>query len=348
MSKKGGTRSRRRSGGGVTMAMVARHAGVSTMTVSNVLNNKPSVLPATREAVMKAFAELDYKPNTAARALASASNYRIGLLYRDGDSALLSAMLVGALNASARLGVQLVINVYDESEPLETVRRFLGTAPDGLLLPPPLCERVSEAGIPDEFDIPMVALAPGRELPNMHGVRINDEQAGYDTTAIMLKAGHRRIGFVRIPSGAGDSRFAGYARALADHGLSVDPDIVWQARPTFEAGLALAERILAGKRPVTAMLAGNDDMAAAFVNVAFRNNLRIPEDFSVIGFDDTPIAVKIWPALTTVRQPLQQIAEVATRHLVERLRSNDDEAPRGTDYVDYQIVERDSVTGPAD
>ena len=78
------------------------------------------------------------------------------------------------------------------------------------------------------------------------------------------------------------------------------------------------------------------------------NNLRIPEDFSVIGFDDTPIAVKIWPALTTVRQPLQQIAEVATRHLVERLRTNDDEAPGGTDYVDYQIVERDSVTGPAD
>ncbi|MED5544330.1 MAG: LacI family DNA-binding transcriptional regulator [Pseudomonadota bacterium] len=350
MDKKVGTRSRRRSGGGVTMAAVARHAGVSSMTVSNVLNNKPSVLPATRDAVLKAIAELDYRPNTAARALASASNYRIGLLHRDSDSALLSAMLVGTLNASARLGVQLNIKVYDQKNPLDSVREFLNTSPDGLLLPPPLCERVSAAGLPEEYDVPMVALASGRELANMHCVRIDDEQAAYETTGILLRAGHRRIGFVRIPSLAGESRFAGYARALSDQGLTLDEALVWNARPTFDAGLRLAEEILPGKRTITAMFAGNDDMAAAFVNVALRTNLRIPEDISVVGFDDTPIAVKIWPALTTVRQPLGEIAEVATRHLVAELQARDKEtkaAPGGTTFVDYQIIERNSVAPPS-
>lgn len=330
------------------MATVAKHAGVSTMSVSNVLNDKSSVLPATREAVLKAIEELGYKPNTAARALASASNYRIGLLYRGGDSALLSAMLVGALDAASQLGVQLIIKVYDESDPIGSVRDFLATSPDGLLIPPPLCEWVSEARLPEEYGVPMIALAPGRNLPNMHSVRIDDEQATYDITNILLDAGHRRIGFAQIRSGAGESRLAGYARALEERGLPVDPAHVWVTPPSFEAGLELAEKILPGERPITAMLAANDDMAAAFVNVAFRNNLRIPEDFSVIGFDDSPIAVKIWPELTTVRQPLEEIARTATRQLVSKLRERSAGSdPDGTSMVDYMVVKRNSVAAPA-
>jgi LacI family transcriptional regulator len=109
--------------------------------------------------------------------------------------------------------------------------------------------------------------------------------------------------------------------------------------------LALAERVKE-RTDFTAVIAGNDDMAAAFINVAMRNKKSVPEDISITGFDDTPIAVKIWPSLTTIRQPLAMIAEKAVEHLVATLRSKETGAPPKAIYVDYSIVERQSV-GPA-
>lgn len=122
--------------------------------------------------------------------------------------------------------------------------------------------------------------------------------------------------------------------------------LVWEAPPTFEAGLALAERVLTTQRDFTAVIAGNDDMAAAFVNVALRNKISVPDDLSITGFDDTPIAVKIWPELTTIRQPLALIAERAAERLVATLRGEPPETQPLTIYVDYKMIERQS-TGPA-
>lgn len=316
------------------------------MTVSNVLNNKPVVHPDTRENVLRAIKSLNYVPNKAARALAGVKNIRIGLLHADVDSALLSAILVGTLKASSRLGAQMVVDTYDEADPLSGVERFLKQGLDGLILPPPLCEIVSTAGLPERHTTRMIALAPGGELPNMPSVRIDDEKAAHALTTLLLKKGHRQIGFVGI-SGAlvAVSRLRGYLRALSDFGVPADMDLVWQARPTFAAGLGIAEKAMGENRKVTAIVAANDDMAAAFVNVALRRGLNIPKDISIIGFDDTPIAVKIWPALTTVRQPLSLIAEQATQRLIDGLRGASPEEPHDntTTYVEFSVVERDSV-----
>ena len=339
-------RKRRRGGGGPTIAEVAERAGVSTMTVSNVLNNRPVVQADTRDAVLKAVKALNYTPNSAARALASAVTLRIGLMHSDTESALLSAVLVGSLKAAARLGAQLIINSFDPADPLGGVEAFLKTGLDGLLLPPPICEMVSAAGIPERYDTAMIALAPGSELRNMDCVRIDDEQAAYEVTRILLEKGHRRIGFVTLPGAlVAVSRLRGYLRALGEQGVIPDLGLVWEARPTFDAGLALAESVLIGERQVTAVIAGNDDMAAAFVNVALRNNLSVPGDISIIGFDDTPIAVKIWPALTTVRQPLALIAEQATERLIRNLREGTGKGSGKVEasYVDFTVIERNSV-----
>jgi LacI family transcriptional regulator len=338
-------RKRRRSGGGPTIAEVAELAGVSTMTVSNVLNNRPVVHADTRDAVLKAVKALNYTPNSAARALASAATLRIGLVHSDAESALLSAILVGSLKAASRLGAQLIINSYDLADPVGGVEAFLKTGLDGLLLPPPLCEMVSAAGIPERHDTAMIALAPGGDLRNMDCVRIDDEQAAYEVTRILLNKGHRRIGFVTLPGAlVAVSRLRGYLRALGEQSVIPDMSLVWEARPTFDAGLDLAQRVLIEDRRVTAVIAGNDDMAAAFVNVALRNNLSVPGDVSIIGFDDTPIAVKIWPALTTVRQPLALIAEKATERLVHILREEGGKsATVEASYVDFTLIERSSV-----
>lgn len=344
MTTQGNGRKRRRGAGGPTITAVAEQAGVSAMTVSNVLNNKSFVNPTAREAVLKAVKALNYTPNTAARSLAAAATLRIGLLHRDTDSALLSAMLVGSLRASARLGVQLVLEIYDSVDPIGGVEKLLRNGIDGLLLPPPICEVASAAGLPERHDVPMVGLAPGGDLRNMDCVRIDDERASYDLTRILLDKGHRRIAIITLPTAlVAASRLRGYLRALGDAGVVADMGLVWEASPTFDAGLALAERVIKERHDFTAVIAGNDDMAAAFVNVALRNKLSVPEDMSITGFDDTPIAVKIWPPLTTVRQPLALMAEKGVERLVSRLRGIDPDPSPQAIYVDFSIVERQSV-----
>jgi LacI family transcriptional regulator len=325
---------------------VAKLAGVSKMTVSNVLNNKPVVHPGTRETVLQAIKALNYTPNEAARALANSESLRIGLLHSDVDSALLSAILVGTLRATSRLGVQLVVDTFDPIDPLSGVEHFMMQGLNGLLLPPPLCEIVSASGFPERYNAAMMALAPGGELANMGSVRIDDEKASYALTQLLLEKGHRKIGFVGIPGAlVAISRLRGYLRALGDFGVSANMDYVWQAPPTFSAGLDLAREALSGTRDVTAILAANDDMAAAFVNMALQRGLSIPRDISIIGFDDSPIAVKIWPALTTVRQPLAQIAERATERLVNSIRDSgcSDAEANATTYVNFTVIERESV-----
>lgn len=325
------------------MADVAQLAGVSTMTVSNVLNNKPSVLPAMRDAVMQAIKTLNYQPNAAARALASAASIRVGLLYRDSESAILSAILVGALQASAKLGFQLIIRSYDEATPLDDVAAFAVSGIDGLLLPPPLCELVSFSGISAKLGIPMIGLAPGTDLPDFPSVRIDDEVAAYEVTRMLLDKGHRRIGYVKLPGAqVGQTRLKGVRRALAESGLDLEDRFVWESRPLYSAGLELAEKVCRMTDRPSAILAGSDDIAAAFVNAMHRHNLEVPADISIVGFDDTPIAVKIWPALTTVRQPLARIAEEATLRLIQSIRDKD---RTGNDviYIPHEIVLRASV-----
>ncbi|MDO7835770.1 LacI family DNA-binding transcriptional regulator [Sphingobium sp. HBC34] len=340
-------RKRRRGSKGPTITAVAKHAGVSAMTVSNVINNKSFVNPATREAVLAAVEALNYTPNSAARSLAAARTLRIGLLHRDIDSALLSAMLVGSLRATSRLGVQLILEIYDFTDPIGSVEKLLRNGIDGLLLPPPICEAASLAGLPDRHDVPMIGLAPGGDLRNMDCVRIDDEKASYELTRMLLDKGHRRIAIVTLPTAlVAASRLRGYLRALGDAGVVADMELVWEAPPSFEAGLALAEQVLARRPDFTAVIAGNDDMAAAFVNVALRNKIAVPDELSVTGFDDTPIAVKIWPALTTVRQPLALMAEKAAERLVATLRDDATNEPPRVIYVDHQMIERQS-TGPA-
>ncbi|MXP27063.1 LacI family DNA-binding transcriptional regulator [Altererythrobacter indicus] len=327
--------------------MVAQQAGVSPMTVSNVLNDKANVTKGKREAVMKAVRELGYQPNRAARALASATSLRIGLLHRDMDSSLLGQLLLGTLRAANLNGAEIAIRSYDpdvEGSAYAEVQTLVRSGVDGLILPPPLSEDADIVALKDSHHLPMIALAPGSELGTIPSVGIDDEQASYELTRLIVNKGHTRIGFVRFVSsnGLSQTREAGYLRALKEAGLKREPELIWAGRPTYEQGLLAAEYFLGLAHPPTAIFCSSDDIAAAIVNYAHRQGLRIPGDLSVAGFDDAPIASQTWPQLTTVRQAVSNIAEIATDRLLKALKSRSELLPE-TQWVAHQVIERQSI-----
>jgi len=332
------------------MGMVAERAGVSPMTVSNIINNRKRVLESTRIAVMNAIEELGYVPNFAAQALASAGSIRIGLLYHNIENAFLSALLVGALSGTTQKGAQLLIRPYETLD-LAVIRAeltaLIRSGANGILLSAPVCEMLGELG-QEPFDVPLMAMAPGVVLEGMPSVMIDNVAAARDMTNHLLSMGHRRIGFIRASPEhrVRESRYEGYAAALEAAGIAVDLSLVVDGTMTFESGLSAAATLLDLPDRPTAIFASTDDMAAAVVSFAHRSALRVPEDLSVVGFDDSPIAVKLWPALTTVRQSGSTIAERATIELIERLRKPSPLAPEPI-YLPYHLIHRSSVAGPA-
>lgn len=318
--------SSRRGRGAITVQDVAREAGVSAMTVSRVVNGGVNVRAATREAVLAAIAKLDYAPNSAARSLAIGEATQIGLLYSNPSAAYLSQFLIGALAAARRAGCHLVLQACEGERPeeqAEATRGFVSTQVQGVILPPPLSEAAAVRAELERAGIPWVSVAMGLAPPGSRNVRIDDFAAAAAMTRHLIALGHRVIGFIRGNSNQTSSaeRYRGFAAAVAEAGLDLAAMPVEQGDFTFRSGMAATERLLDRPQPPGAIFASNDDMAAAAVGVAHRRGLHVPQDLSIVGFDDTAPATTIWPELTTVRQPIAAMAEAALTMLLEALRA---------------------------
>jgi LacI family transcriptional regulator len=348
-------RSPRKSSQSVTIKAVAEMAGVSAMSVSNVVNGKKKVRDATRLAVLDAVASLGYAPNAAARSLASAAHIRLGLICSSTENAFLSSVLVGVVEATTRAGAQIILKKLDRCDRVSVEAALLTLQASGasaIVTPPPYCELISRLDLHRQLAVPVVAMSPGAALPNMAGVRIDDFAAAKAMTARLIELGHRCIGFVKGDKShiISRTRYEGYVAALADAGLAVDPGLVFEGNLLFSSGLDAAQFLFDRAIPPTAIFASNDDMAAAIVSVAHRRGLSVPEDVSVAGFDDSPIATKIWPTLTTIRQPVAAIADAASAMAIAIARSDaaaSDPAHEGTSYLPFEIVERESTAPPS-
>ena len=323
----------RRSRGTITIEDVARAAGVSAMTVSRVVNGGKNVRDSTRAAVLEAVRELDYSPNSAARSLAAGRSTGIGLLYANPSAGYLSQFLVGALHAARRLGAFLVIESCeseDADEQAEVTRRFATSDVEGVILPPPLSEAQPILAELAAIGMPVVTVAMGEPQEDSLNVRIDDAAAAAEMTRYLLGLGHRNVGFIKGHPNhrASHDRYRGFTDALREHGLDPAQAAVEQGYFSYRSGLAASERLLAAAARPTAIFASNDDMAAATVSVAHRLGLAVPEDLSVVGFDDTALATSVWPELTTVKQPISAMAEAALELLVADLRGRPSETAR--------------------
>ncbi|MDR7267927.1 LacI family transcriptional regulator [Pelomonas saccharophila] len=335
-----------------TVMDVARLAGVSMMTVSRVVNGEATVRPTTRIKVQAAVAALNYTPNPSARKLAGSRPILLGLLYSDARAGYLSGFMLGLLSKLSLRHVQLNAQYCDaNSDGAQAVAAMLANGINGLILPPPFCDSQPLLDLIARSGTPAVTVSAGQPVPNCYGVSIDDYKAAYEMTRHLLALGHQRLGFIRGDPGQSSSerRLAGFRAAVAEAGLDTAHDIqMVQGRFTYHSGLDAAEQLLSSNQRPSAIFASNDDMAAATVAVAHRLGLYVPSDLTVAGFDDAPLATTIWPELTTVRQPIGEMASAAVDMLVRHIRAwrNGVKLPFGQQMMEHALIRRQSDAAP--
>lgn len=343
-------RSSRPNRNAVTLQTVADRVGVSTMTVSNVINGRGKVSAETRSRVKEAIKATGYVPNVAARRLAGAAGTRLGLLYPDVRSPFLTEVLLAALASATAAGAQLIIReghqaTVDDAERL--VLEAIEAGAEGLLLVPPYAELLSGSGYFQRLGIPAAAIAGATCLEGMQTVRIDNREAASQLTTHLIATGHTQIAFITGPMDHGDSheRLLGYQDAMAAHHLDIEPSLVRPGRFSFQSGCEAAEALIAGQPRPTAILASNDDMALGVLWVAQRAGLHVPGDLSVAAFDDTAASRRAWPPLTVVAQPTAAMTDAAVAAILANL-VGDAELPSGERVLPYEVMIRTSSGAP--
>lgn len=335
----------------VTILDVARHAGVSPMTASRVINGNPRVAPDLRGRVEASVAELGYRPNLAGRSLRTAGSARVGVLYSNPSAAYLNELMLGILEQSSASGVQVQVEKCGGiGSQRAAMQRLLDAGVDGIILPPPLCDSAQTLRELEQRRIPVVAVATGSPVAGVASVRIDDYQGARAMTRHLVELGHRRIGFIQGDPKHTPTRLrtAAFLETMAEAGLPVPAGLLAEGMFTYRSGLAAAAQLLALQPRPTAIFCSNDDMAAGAMAVAHGLGLRIPGELTVVGFDDTPVATTLWPELTTVRQPVSAMGKAAIDLVLEQIRrQREGRAGEAVHQVmKYTLVKRDSAAAP--
>lgn len=335
----------------ITIKDVALRAGVSIKTVSRVLNREPHVRQDTRDDVLAAVEALNYVPNLSARALAGSRGYLIGLYFDDPAATYVSRVEQGAMQACRQFGYHLIVErLHRGDEDFAAQIAAIGDRIrlDGCILTPPLCDDAALLEALEAHGQPYVRISPSLDLDRAPSVRFDDQGAAYAMTKRLIELGHREISFIAGPVAhvAAFRRQQGFIAAMRDAGLSIPDE--WLQRGDFHSrsGWLAGERLLTGARRPTAIFAGNDEMALGVMAVANRLHLDIPRDLSLVGFDDSPSAEAVWPQLTTVRQPVADMARAAASLLMQPLREGEADATP-TLTLDFSLVFRESAGPPA-
>lgn len=326
---------------------VAELAGVSFKSVSRVINNEPHVSRKLRVKVEAAIRELNYVPDTAARSLAGSRSFTVGVLFDNPSPNYTNGIMEGAYGACVARGYHLRIDHlksdgsrHDLIAQMDAILRNSRT--DGFLLTPPLTDDPRVLEYLDARDTPFVRIAPATRDERSPSVFIDDAAAAAEVAQYLWAAGHRRFGLLGGPvrHSASAARRSGFLSQLR----TLDPaiEVVETAGDfSFASGIRGGSTLLASATRPTAIFAANDDMAAGVMVACGQAGLRLPDDISLVGFDDSWIASSVWPYLTTVRQPIAAMAKTAVGLLLSRHgRASANVAIK----LNYSLVVRESVT----
>jgi LacI family transcriptional regulator len=299
-----------------TIKEVSKIAGVSFKTVSRVLNNEKHVSEETRRRVEEVVARLNFRPSHAARTLAGRRSFQVALLYDNPSPYYVFHVQAGAQQRCTELGFRLLHQPCDSQSPdlVDSVVALIDEAHlDGLIISPPVTEAVGLIEALEARGIAYVRIAPGVRREAGKHTAMDDVAAAHELTDHLLSLGHRSIAFIQGPEShiSSRERLAGYRAALDAYGVGYAPDLVVHGDYSFASGREAARTLLARAQRPTAIFAGNDDMAAGALAVAHELGLDVPGQLSIAGFDDSDLASAVWPPLTTIRQPVRELAYAA-------------------------------------
>ncbi len=329
----------------VTIRDVAAAAGVSYQTVSRVINDKPDVADETRRRVWQVIEELGYQPSAIARGLVSKRTYTLGLITADFSDYFFTQVIVGAEAEARKQGYFFMLcsterNPDDEPEYL---RLLTEREVDGVLFARPSTEEDSRHIVSlIQQGVPLVTTAywlPGEKLTV---VDVDNVDGGLQATECLVKLGHRQIGMITGPADwkSVNDRAKGYKLALSRAGIPFDASLVEYGDWSYQGGYEAMHRLLAKAPQITALFAQNDQMAIGAMRALREAGRRIPDDVALVGYDGIPAAAYCHPSLTTIRQPMQQVGEVATRLLIELI--NDSAAERKEVLLTTELVRRET------
>ncbi len=304
----------------ITIVDVADEAGVSYATVSRVINNKDHVSPDKRERVLRAMAQLGYVANMQARSLAGGESRVVGLLVDYLSSSYMDEIIRGIDEALDAENYDLMLYTTHRRKTKESayVTKLTRRLADGLLL---ILPRNAAAYLDTlrQRQFPHVLVDYLSDKQNVPSVSTTNFRGAYDAMTFLLSLGHRRIGFITgtMEFGCARDRLDGYRAALKDHDIPVDPQLICEGNFMQPLGYQCGQMLLNLPEPPTALFSSNDTMAFGVMEAARELCLRLPEDLSIVGFDDIPQASHVHPALTTVRQPLEEMGRSAALLLLK-------------------------------
>lgn len=307
----------------VKIQEVAKIAGVSPSTVSRALNGFPGISEKTRQKVIEIARRLNYRPNYRGQILTAQSTKNIGLLITDITNPFFPEVVRGAEEYANKAGYTILLGNTSESEDKETnYLDFFSRGPvDGVIIS---ASRVSNEHIISlaEEGLPIVVINRILEHPRISFVSTDMERGGYLATMHLLKLGHTKIAFINGPkhSEASQKRLEGYKKALKEGGIDYNPEMVSFNIPIAESGYRETIRLLYTKEPPTAIFTYNDLMAFGVLKAAKELGLSIPEELSVIGFDDIFFSSFTNPPLTTIRQFKEELGRRAVELLLKLIK----------------------------
>ncbi|MCA0394409.1 MAG: LacI family DNA-binding transcriptional regulator [Proteobacteria bacterium] len=333
-------------GKAATINDIARLAGVSKKTVSRIINHSPLVREDTREKVEALMREVGYTPDPLARGLAFRRSFLIGMVYDNPTAQFIVNMQYGVLDTLRDSGFELVVHPCDSRSPnyIDGVRRFVQQQKlHGVMLVPRVSEDQALADMLDEIGCRYVRIAAVAMDKPERMLVTHDQDGAAEVADYLQTLGHRDIAVITGPADyrSAIERTRGFVGALARRGIELPKSRVVEAGYTFESGVAAAEKLLAAKKRPTAVFCENDEMAAGVYRVALRTGIQIPQQLSVVGYDDSPLASRLWPPLTSVRRDTRDTGRIAAAMLLQS-----DDAPRAMASVRPHLVIRDSCQPP--
>ncbi len=314
-----------------TIEDVASLSGVSIRTVSRVINHSPMVGDATRKKVLQVIEDLEYQPNAQARGLAGRRSFMLGMIYDNPDALYIDRVQRGVLDVCRERGYELVVHPCDmhtdtlSKEALGFVNR---SRLDGVIILPPVSENNDLAGTLDNAGVNYVRLASVALDKPENVVISNDRYAAASMAEHLFSLGHRRIGYITGPMSMKSSqeRLDGFCDALDKYGFKPPEDMIAYGEYTYESGVECGRRLLKDAHPPTAIFASNDELAMGTIQAAREKGVSVPDDLSVAGFDDTKMALRSYPTLTTVRRPVKEMAGLAASKLIASIDGRDEDA----------------------